>query len=57
MMTKSMKQNSMTMKDIKQPVFSRDNTKNEGNIVPDKGSTIKIRGQKSKITESNPYET
>ena len=44
------------MKDIKQPAFQRDINKNEGNIVPDKGSTIKIRGQKGKFTEANPYE-
>ena len=32
--------------DIKEPNFRRDLTKNEGNIVPDKGSTIKIKGKK-----------
>ena len=32
-------------------------TKNEGNIVPDKGSTIKIKGRKQKVQEPNPYET
>ena len=24
--------------------------------MPDKGSTIKIRGKKTKVTEANPYE-
>ena len=46
----------LSIKDIKQPTFSRDLKKNEANIVPDKGSTIKIRGKKPKVTETNPYE-
>ena len=44
------------MKEIHQPSFKRDQNKNEAGIVPDKGSTIKITGKKSKVTESNPYE-
>ena len=45
-----------SIKDIKQPNFIRDTTKNEADIVPDKGSTIKVKGRKSKFTEENPYE-
>ena len=45
-----------SIRDIKQPTFRRDLTKNEGGIVPDKGSTIKITGKKTKTTEVNPYE-
>ena len=45
-----------SIKDIKQPTFTRDNTKNEAEIVPDKGSTIKIKGRKTKFVEENPYE-
>ena len=43
--------------EIKQPTFQRDTTKNEGNIQPDKGSTIKIAAKKTKTFEQNPYET
>lgn len=31
--------------------------KNEAGILPDRGSTIKITGKKTKVTEPNPYET
>jgi len=43
--------------DIKGPTFRKDAGKNEGNIVPDRGSTIKITGRRTKVTEANPYET
>ena len=46
----------MSIKEIKQPTFVRDMNKNEANIVPDKGSTIKITGKKPKFSEANPYE-
>ena len=42
---------------IKEPSFKRNTVKNEANIQPDKGSTIKITGKKVKVTEPNPYET
>lgn len=42
---------------IKEPSFKRDTVKNEANIEPDRGSTIKIKGKKTKVTEPNPYET
>ena len=32
--------------DIKEPVYKRDLTKNEGGIVPDAGSSIKIAPKK-----------
>ena len=46
-----------SIKDIKEKAFVKDLSKNEANIRPDKGSTIKIAGKKSKQTEPNPYET
>mmetsp|Transcript_40148 Transcript_40148/g.52612 ORF Transcript_40148/g.52612 Transcript_40148/m.52612 type:complete len:128 (+) Transcript_40148:1535-1918(+) len=46
----------LSVKEIKQPTFSRDKAKNEASIVPDRGSTIKIAGQKTKFSETNPYE-
>ncbi len=46
-----------SIKDIKQPTYRRDKTKQEGNIAPDKGSTIKVAGKKQKVVEPNPYET
>ena len=46
----------MSIKDIKQPIFQRDLTKNEAEIRPDKGSTIKIAPRKQKHVEINPYE-
>lgn len=46
-----------SIKDIKEKAFVKDLSKNEANIRPDKGSTIKIAGKKSKKTEPNPYET
>ena len=52
----SMALGGMTIKDIKEPNFRRDLTKNEANILPDKGSTIKITGKKRKHVEANPYE-
>ena len=45
------------IQDIKEPAFKRDFGKNEADIVPDKGSTIKIRSKKTKYQEPNPYET
>jgi|FrelakmetLWP11LW_1041352.scaffolds.fasta_scaffold221474_1 hypothetical protein len=48
----------MSIKDIKNPIFTKDLNRNEAGIVPDKGSTIKIKGKKTtKVTEPNPYET
>ena len=46
----------LSIRDIKQPTFKRDQNKNEANIVPDRGSTIKIAGRKQKFSEPNPYE-
>ena len=46
----------LSIRDIKQPTFQRDQNKNEANIVPDRGSTIKIAGRKTKHFEANPYE-
>lgn len=42
---------------IKEPTFKKDSAKNEGGIAPDRGSTIKITGRKTKYSEPNPYET
>lgn len=43
--------------DIKDPVFKRDLNKNEGGIIPDKGSTISIASKKVKQKgEENAYE-
>ena len=46
-----------SIKDIKEPTFQRVKDKNEANIQPDRGSTIKIKSKKEKATEANPYET
>ena len=46
-----------SIQEIKEPNYKRDLTKNEGGIVPDRGSTIKIGGKKQKYSEPNPYET
>ena len=45
-----------SIRDIKNPNFIKDLSQNEGGIVPDKGSTIKITGKKTKTAEPNPYE-
>ena len=45
-----------SIRDIKEPVFQRDLQKNEANILPDRGSTIKIAAKKEKQIEENPYE-
>lgn len=36
----------LSIKEISEPSFQRNAEKTEGNIAPDKGSTIKIRGKK-----------
>ena len=41
----------ISIKEIKEPNFQRDLTKNEGNIIPDRGSTIKIAPKKIKKFE------
>jgi hypothetical protein len=46
----------LSIKDIKQLTFVKDQNKNEASIIPDKGSTIKIAGRKPKFSETNPYE-
>ena len=46
-----------SIRDIQEPTFKRDQTKQEGNINPDRGSTIKIANKKQKTVEPNPYET
>lgn len=44
------------IQDIREPAFQRDLTKNEGNIAPDFGSSIKIHPKKQSQVEPNPFE-
>ena len=46
MQTKGIDRRYTSIKDIREPQFKRDLTKNEANIIPDKGSTIKITTKK-----------
>ena len=46
----------LSVRDIKKPIYQRDKTKNEGGILPDKGSTIKITGPKTKRSTVISYE-
>ena len=56
MQTKGIDRRYTSIRDIKESTFKRDLTKNEGNIIPDRGSTIKITAKKQKQIEENSYE-
>lgn len=55
-MTKAEDQQNVLIKTVKEPMFRRNFTKNEANIQPDAGSTIKIAKPKIKEVEVNAYE-
>lgn len=57
MKTQGIDRRYQSIKDVKQGAFAKDFGKNEAGIRPDKGSTIKITGKKTKYQEPNPYET
>lgn len=55
-MTKAEDQQTVRINTVREPMYHRDVTKNEANIIPDIGSTIKVAKPKVKVAEVNAYE-
>ena len=55
-MTQAEDHQNVQIKTVKETMFRRNLTKNEANIHPDAGSTIKIAKPKIKEVEVNAYE-
>ena len=47
---------NVTVTNVHEPKFRQDQSKNEGGIIPDSGSTIVIAKPKAKQTEVNAFE-